>query len=351
MGARLNSKIMKTVFVLVPIIIVAIGLFLFSILPKSRTVNMEGSVEISTIPYFSQINGTVTEVFVRTGEAVKAGDPLAGLDSTQIDNEIEQLKATLIIKNSTLKELRKDPNIDTIDAAKKSAQDNVLVCEETLAAAQRSLTNAKQDLSMQQQLFAESFISQRELKDYEIAVEESASAVTIARAQLASAKSTVDTIEYPEKSANQIEAAQADLRLTELQIESLEGSKKNYSLKALNDGVVVNKSIDVGSNVLAGQTLFELSNEEDRYFVFYLPEEYIKGVGFEDKLNLYRLNSNTIIGTATVCYIDWKAIYTPKDFESSSNKNKRSIKIKAFIDSEERLNVGEAIVTKIDNKE
>lgn len=350
MRGRLNSKLMKTGFVVLPIIIVAIALYLFSVFPKSNTINIEGSVEISTSSYYSQVNGTVVEVPMKTGEEINSGDVLVRLDSKGINNEIEQLKATLVIKNSTLNELTKDPNITSMDAAKKSAQDNVLVCEEKLAAAQRSLNNAKRDLEMQAQLFEESFISQREFRDYEIAVEESTSEVSIAKAQLASARNTVDTIEYPEKSANEIEAAMADIRLTELQIEGLELGRDDYVMKALNNGILISKNIDVGSHVILGQSLLELSNEDDRYFVFYLPEEYINAIAFEDELNLYELNSNSIIGTAKVCYIDWKAIYTPKDFESGSNKNKRSIKIKALIDSAKRLNVGEVIVTRIKNE-
>lgn len=350
MRGKLKGKSMKLVFVLLPVAIVAISLFLFSNLPKSNTVNIEGSVELSISTCFSQVNGTVTEVFVKTGEEIKAGAELARLDSKGIDNETAQLKETLVIKNSTLKELTKDPDIASIDAAKKSAQDNVAVCEERLAAAQRSLDNAKQDLAMQSQLFKENFISQREFRDYEIAAEEGASAVSIAKSQLAAAKNTVDTIEYPEKSANEIDAALADIRLTKLQIEKLEAQREDYVPKALNDGVVVSKSIDPGSSVVTGQSLFELSNEDDRYFVFYLPEEYINAIAFEEDLNLYQLNSNEIIGTAKVCYIDWKAIYTPKDFESDSNKNKKSIKVKALIDSAKRLGVGETVVTRIEKE-
>lgn len=244
----------------------------------------------------------------------------------------------------------KDPKVGTIDAAKRSAQDNVTVCEEKLAAAERVLENARKDLEAQTTLFAAGSVSQRELKDYEIAVEEGFSAVSIATAQLASAKNSVNTIEYPEKNANEIEAAQADIRLTELQIEKLESGKNDYVMKALKEGTVVSKNIDIGANVVLGQSLFELSNEDDKYLVFYLPEEYVNAVTFGTQLDLYQLNSDRKIGMAEICYIDWKAIYTPKDFETSTNKSKRSIKIKALINSTEQLNVGETIVTRIENE-
>lgn len=343
-----SNKVMKAGFVMVPVVIVAIGLLLFSVLPKSNTVNMEGSVEISTSPYFSKVTGTVTEVRAEAGESIKAGDILAVIDSGSVGNEIEQLQSTLIIKNAALKELNKDPQVSAIDAARKSAQENVSVCMEQLAAAQRSLKNAQADLDAQTRLFQTGALSERELKNYKIAAEEGASAVSIAKAQLAAAENTVNTIEYPEKNLNDIRAAQADVHLTELQIEKLESSRDDYVMKAIHDGVVVSRNVGIGSHAVLGQSLFELSNDDDKYFVFYLPEENAQAVAFGDNLDLYQLNSDKKIGTANICYIDWKAIYTPKDFETSANKSKRSIKIKALIDSEERLNVGETIVTRIE---
>lgn len=346
----LHHKGRKAALVLAPILIVAAVLCLFSVLPKSKTVNLEGTVEISTSPYYAQVSGRVAEVQAEAGQQVKAGDVLAVLDSRDIDNEIQQLQETLVIKNAKLKELTDDPKVSAIDAARRSARDNAAVCQERLEAAGREWRDAQEELEAQKKLYEGGSISKQELKGYEMTVAEKASAVSIAEAQLSAAKSSVDAIEYPEKSANAIEGAEADLRLTKLQIQKLQDGKEDYVIKALKDGIVISRSVDAGSTVIGGQSLFELSDEKDRYFVFYLPQEYSHEAAFGDTVDLYGFNGAEQIGTAEICYIDWKAVYTPKDFETSGNKNKKSIKIKALIQEGGDLSVGETLITKLQLK-
>lgn len=346
-----NHKMTRLGLAAVPIVIVAAGLAIFSLLPKSSGISIEGTVEISTSPYFAAVSGTVARVLAEPGQWVEAGDVLAEMDSKGIENEIAQLQETLIIKNARLKEIVGDADVGAIDAARRSAKNNVTVCQEKLEAAERALRDAGRDLETQRELFRSGSISQKELRGYETAAEEKASAVAIARAQLEAAQNSVEAIAYPNQSANEIEGAQADVRLTELQIEKLRELREDYTIRALKKGLVVEKNVDPGAAVVAGQSLFALSNETDRYFVFYLPEEYSKAAEFGGSVPLYRLNSDEAAGQAQISYMDWKAIYTPKDFESEANKNKRSIKIKALIESPEDFGVGETVVTKIQGRE
>ena len=81
--------------------------------------------------------------------------------------------------------------------------------------------------------------------------------------------------------------------------------------------------------------------------MFYLPQEYSRQLAFGEEVPIYRVNAKEPVGTAEICYIDWKAVYTPENYETSANKNKKSIKIKASIDSAEALGVGETLTTRL----
>lgn len=343
-----HLKNTKLPLVLAPILIVAIGMYIFSLLPQNKLLQLEGSVEISTNTYFAQVNGTVTELLVEAGQRVKTGDILAKLDDTALNNEIAQQKAVLVMKNAALNQLKNMPKVAAVEAGRKSALQNVSIAEEKLSSAERVFTQAEEALARGQELFQADTISKQALEDLENDVLEKESACTLAESAVDMAKTNVESFAYPQTDANEVDAALADIHLTELQIENLEHTKKNYVITAQNNGIVVNRSISPMSTVVTGQNLLELSKEDDRYFVFYLPEEETDKISYGDEIPIFRVNEDTPLGSATVTFMDWKSIYTPKDFENSTNQNKKSLKIKALINSDIPVGVGETLVTKVE---
>lgn len=345
-----SRKWTKGLLMVVPVMIVVAALCIFAAMPKSNAITLEGSVEISTNSCFAQTSGTVTEVMVQAGQQVKAGDVLAVMDDSGLQNQVQQLEATLVMKNAKLNQLKKMPDAAPVIAARKAAQHTAQIYQEKLTAARRSLEEAEAEYNKQQQLYDAGAIAQQQLKQYQQSVETASTAVAVAESELAAAQNTVNTYASPEQDADAVDAALADIHLTELQIEQLEQSKDDYTVKALTDGVVISSDVAQGVTVVQGQRLFDVSNQDDKQFVFYLPVEYADEISFGSKVDIYRLNAAEPIGTANVCYMDWKAVYTPDDYESGANKNKKSIKVKALIDSAEPLGVGETLVTRIEKE-
>lgn len=346
-----SQKIVKVCMVALPVLVAVGALVIFAMLPKSNAVTLEGSVEISTNTCFAQTSGTVTDVLVQTGQNVKAGTVLATLDDSGLDNQMQQLEATVVMKNAKLNQLKKMPDAAPTIAARKAAQNTAQIYREKLNAAQRALTDVQAEYDKQQQLYDAGAISQQQLEQSKQAVDSAVTAVAIAQSEVAAAENTVNTYAAPKQDADAVDAALADIRLTELQMEQLEQSKENYVVKAPTDGVIVSNSAEKGATVVQGQSLFDVSNQDDKYFVFYLPAEYVNEIHFGDSVDLYRLNAADPMGSAKVCYMDWKAVYTPKDYESGDNKNKKSIRVKALITTAEPLVAGETLVTRIQQTE
>lgn len=342
-----HPKNIKLVFVLVPILVVGLGMYVFSRLPENKNLRLEGTVEIATTTYYAQVSGTVSDLLVETGQRVLAGDVLAKLDDTAINNEIEQQKAILIMKNAKLNQLKNKPNLAAQEAGRKVALHNVTIAEETLAAAQRKLTQGENDLARGDALFSAGIITQKDLEDLENKVLEMKSALSSATAALAGAKANVESFTPDAENADEVDAAVADIHLTQLALEQLEYRKKDYTLTAQNNGIVVNRTISPMSMVVAGENILELSKEDERYFVFFLPEENSNLLSYGGEITLYPVNGDTQIATATVTFMDWKSVYTPKDFENSSNKNKKSLQVKALIQSDTPIGVGETLELRI----
>lgn len=335
------------VLVAVPVICAVVALAVFHILPGDKQVLLEGAVEIASTSCYAQASGTVEAMLAQTGQQVRKGDILAVLDDSAVDRQVEQLRQTLEIKKAQLRRLTESPDIEAQLAARRAAQDNVALWQETLAQSQRVLAAARRDLDSQQVLYDAGVIALVELRQYDAAAELAQSQVVAAQAQLSAAQNSVSAIPVPVVDEQAVAAAQADIDLTQLQIDQLEASREDYHIRAVSDGVVISSSLETGSTVASGQNVFKLSSGARQYFVFYLPQEYLERVAFGDELILSHQGSQEEAARGMVTYIDLQAVYPPDDYQNSGNRNKRSVKIKAELTSGGPFAIGQALFLRL----
>lgn len=336
------------VLISVPVLIAVAALAVFAVLPKNDQFLLEGSVEIASNTCFAKVGGTVESVLVQTGQQVHAGDVLAVLDDSAVDDQVAQLRQTLAIQAAQLERLRSPASQEAALASRRAAENNVAVCREALAQAERVLASAQQDLADQQQLYDIGAISQSELTQAERMVSSAQSQVVTAQAQLSAAQNSVKAIPLPSADEHAVAAAQAEMDLTQLRIDQLEDSRADYSIRAAADGVVISTSLEAGVTVAPGQSVFQLSNGERQYFVFYLPQDYLGQVAFGDELVLFRQGSREEAARGTVTYIDWRAVYPPEDYENDGNRNQRSVKVKAELTGGGPFAVGQTLFLRLD---
>ena len=93
-------------------------------------------------------------------------------------------------------------------------------------------------------------------------------------------------------------------------------------------GVVMSKSYVIGDMVAAGYNLADIAADGQKYFVFYLPVDYLNSINYDQT---YTVTSNGSSYESIVKYIDVESEYTPKDMQTAANKNRESIKIKLLL--------------------
>lgn len=335
------------IMALVPILAVAGALTVFSLLPKDDQLLLEGSVEIASTTCFAQTGGRVESVLVQAGQKVEAGELLAVLDDSTVDDQAALLKQTLAIKEARLQQLSAPLNLEAQQAARRAAQANVSLWEEDLIQARAALGRAQQELAEQQTLYDAGAIALVELRQYEQAVKSAESQIVTTQAQLSAAQNNVQAIALPTVDEQEIAAAKADVDLTQLQIDQLERSRENYVIRAAADGVIISTNLEAGATVGAGQGVFQLSSENRQYAVFYLPQDYLSQVTFGDELSLFLQGSQEEAGRGRVTYIDLQAVYPPEDYENNSNRNQRSVKIKAELIDGGPFTVGQSLFLRL----
>ena len=242
----------------------------------------------------ARVAGTVTNVAVREGQEVKAGDPLLELDPTDLQVMVEQAEAQVAQAEAQLKV--EDPSVlitETSNAtAKSTAQSDIASSIAAVSAARQDVSQfeaqleqakatdrqAQLDRTRDQRLLSTQSISQAEFDRADSAAAASAAGVKALQQSLAAAKDRVR-----EASAR---AAQAHARFSEIRSNapreldtkkasilvrkaSLDAARASLRQAQLNlsyarvvspvDGIVSKKAVAVGDHVAPGQQLLAIA--------------------------------------------------------------------------------------------
>jgi HlyD family secretion protein len=122
-------------------------------------------------------------------------------------------------------------------------------------------------------------------------------------------------------------AAQADLDQATAQLNQAKYLLDNYTIAALADGIVISKNYQLGDIVAAGSNIADIA-VDDIYVLCYIPVKYLDKVSYGKDLEV-----KTSLGTQTgkVIYLDLDSQYTPADMQSSSDSDKKSVKMKVSL--------------------
>lgn len=315
------------------LVIPLVGLFLLLSGCSSDTLTLKGTVETVLLSHYAEINGKLIESPIQLGQTIKAGDIVAVVDDSQEKYALEQLQAGLVKKQAYLAEL-----VNSVDSAEiRRGQNNVTLAEQSIHTLQIDLERATNDYNDAVLLYEQGGISAKALEDAEYKKNMTEEEVVTATTKLDNAQQDLVLIS---KGAGQekIAQAQADIVLTTSQIQQGQENLPKYTIRALQDGTVISKNYHQGDVIATGYNLADVAGENEKYILTYLPENYLSQVSHGQQL-LIRQNGAEYWGQVT--YIDLKAQYTPKEMQTSANKNKESFKLKVALPENTPLKPGE----------
>ncbi|MEL6997545.1 MAG: biotin/lipoyl-binding protein [Pseudomonadota bacterium] len=214
-GEAMTVWNMRTSVFLWAIMAFMLFLVIFYFHPKSYS----GLLPFRTISVVAQTSGPVTELDVRNGQRVSAGDLLFRIESSTQEAALTQAQAELA----------------KIDAEETKAADNLKVAQAGTVEADSSLEKLRVDLENARQLL------ERKVGT-EDAVRELFSAVTVAEAGLAAAEARVD---LAQSDLNQ--AIPARRKAAEAAVESARVALEQTEVRSFTDGVVTQLAMSVGS--------------------------------------------------------------------------------------------------------
>jgi HlyD family secretion protein len=314
----------KIILLVVLILITFFIVFFYQISSRHFT----GVVEATILSHTSEVNGKILEMPVDLGQHISKGEIIAVIDSTEQEYAYEQLELMLEKKKLALSEQKFGVG------GNSQADNNISIAQANYNSALSYSHKASSDYKNAQALYEQGAIPKDALDMAKVKADEASNALTAAKALLDTAKSK-----------SSLSSAQLDVLMTESQLEEMKKKLEKFTIRAAADGVIISKSYLPGDVVSPGFNLADIAADDEKYFVFYLPIEYLHSVNYNQD---YTVEKDGKEYEALVKYIDVESEYTPKDMQTAANKNREIVKVKLLLPEDCPLKPGQE--AKLDKK-
>lgn len=272
------------------------------------TGKVDGKNDVGVIP---KVAGKVTELSVKVGDQVKAGQTIAIIDKTDLRNRVEQAKASM---NSAAVgvEQAKDSvasaavGVEQAKVAQQQAQDSIKSIQASYNLAKANydanyekIQNAKLNLQRSKELYEQGVISKSQYEQAELAASDSS--IRVLEAQLAQANETLQQSNNGVNQANvAVKQAQAGYNQANTGVKQAQAGYEqalvayNQALKALEDavitspvdGVVYAVNIEKGEMASSAQPIATIISVDKIYVKVDVTEKLVTKLQKGSKLNL-----------------------------------------------------------------
>lgn len=209
-------------------------------------------VKADSVPIRSEITARVTQMLVHDNEPVKAGQLLVQLDDGDAKANLDQAVAAL--DNSRTGEVQSASQL-TLQKAK------IDEAKAALDSAKAERDQAALHLKRSKSLESRSYASRQSYEDDQVTMRTAEASVAQKQAALVSAQQQLEVYKAQQDAARaEVVSSAADLAYARHQLEKT-------SIRAPRDGVVGNRSVEVGTMASSYLTLMQLVPVQDAYVV------------------------------------------------------------------------------------
>ncbi|WP_051280535.1 HlyD family secretion protein [Anaerovorax odorimutans] len=309
----------KKIFILIVLLIV-IAILIVLFLNKNN-IKLTAEVEATMLPSTSEVSGKIIEMPIELGQNINKGDIIAIIDKADYEYSLKQLKINLEKTILSLNDMKKNTNENN------SAQNEINIANSNYNTANAEAEKAQEDYERALSLYNDGAISKNELENAKLSSDLASYSVDTAKAKLNNAENNLSE-----------STMQLDIENIENQIQQAQEKLEKYTITAAKSGIVMSKNYVLGDIISPGYNLADISVDDEKYLVFYLPKELINKIQYDQNIS-FKYSGK--IQKSKVRYIDVTSEYTPKDFQTTANKNKESVKIKLLLSKDTKLKPGE----------
>lgn len=277
-----------------------------------------GTVEATDADLGFQTPGRIAELAVREGDRVSTDQPLATLDTRELEATVGAARARVAASEARLAELRSGARTQEIAGAEAAVRAARRRAQEAAAEAIRATT-----------LFEGGAVSRQALDRAETALDVAEASRTQAEEQLALLREGArpETIRAQEAA---MEQARADLTRVEVAL-------SNGVVRAPFDGIVTVRHRQVGETVGAGAPVLTVLDPTDRWVRIYVPEDRIGRVSIGQAARISADSYPDRVYDGEVVFIGSQAEFTPRNVQTPEERTRLVYPVKVRISGDPAL--------------
>jgi HlyD family secretion protein len=280
---------------------------------QDGVLTLYGNVDIRQVQLGFRVSGRIAATLVDEGDAVKASDVLARLDTRPYEDSVRAAQAQVANARATLDKLVAGPRAAEIDQARAAHDEQVA-----------NVKNANQAFERSRVLRPAGAISQASL-------DEATAAKDMAMAREASAGQALRLLEEGTR-AEDIEAGRASLQGAEANLATAETSLSDAELRAPDDGIILSRVREPGAITAPSDIVYVLSLTKPVWVRAYIAEPSLGAIHPGMIVAVTSDTAPTHPFRGRIGFISPVAEFTPKSVETPELRTDLVYRLRIVID-------------------
>lgn len=288
--AKMKSKRKKALSIVAILVFIALIIYLIWSFIFSHTVSTENAyVGAESAEITSMVSGQVAEVLVSDTQAVKKGDALARIDSSDAKIALAQAEAELA--KARRQYSQSSANTNSLNSQVMVSSEDISSAKAQVAQSQVDFERAQDELARRTQLGASGAISKEELATSQRTLQTAKAHLDVVKAGLAqaeskrkAAQSNLEASEALIKGTNQ--STTPDVLVAQARVDQARLDLQRTEIRAPLDGVVARRSVQVGQRIASGASLMRVVPLSQLYVDANFKESQLADVKVGQKVSL-----------------------------------------------------------------
>jgi HlyD family secretion protein len=281
-------------------------------------IEASGTLEATEVKVGAKVPGQIEQLCVQEGTQVEEGDTLVVLDRKTLQLQWRQAQAGAEVADAQYRLL--------VEGARS---EDVRVGEESLRQAEAAFKIASDDYARMKDLLATNTVTQKQFDDAE-------SRHTIAQAQLASAKQTLQKLQRFAR-PQELAAAKARVDQAKASADLFRQYLADATILAPVSGTVTEKPVEEGELISVGTVVVTIARLEQMNLMIYVNENELGKVKLGGKADVVIDTYPDRTFPGKVIFISPIAEFTPKNVQTKEDRTKLVFGVKLEVDNKEGI--------------
>jgi HlyD family secretion protein len=295
--------------------------------PPSDRVRASGQVEATDVPVAVPVGGRVIQLSVHEGDRVKAGDPIATLDTADAELGLTRARAERDQADAQLRLLRAGSRSEDI----RQSEAQVAAAQADAGATDAELASAQADVARFEALLASDSGSRKQRDDAVTRRDVAEKRGQAARDRIRAAAATVARLRAGAR-PEEIDAARARISAAEAQIATWQKAITDAAIVAPVAGIVTQTLVDVGELTAPRAPIVVVTDLDRAWANVYVDEPIVPRIRVGQPVTVRTDAGGTGI-PGTIAVIAEKAEFTPRNVQTAEDRSKLVYRVKVAVDN------------------